>query len=209
MYDTYKAIYKLSKLKYPNARTNARTNERMDICTPRAAFAAENVLVTHYLKCHQNSNVYSCTYCEEDFFQIPVLKKHLLESHNQDVTSTTCSECGEKFSSSHYLYKHKRVAHRNIIDTCDICNKKFNYRYLKKYMDIVHLQTSTKFTCETCGVERTNKVSFEDHVRIHFQTAKTEICIKCGKPFLTEIQLKSHFRTSHGETKYKCDVTKP
>ena len=73
-------------------------------------------------------------------------------------------------------------------------------------MDIVHLQTSTKFTCETCGVERTNKVSFEDHVRIHFQTAKTEICIKCGKPFLTEIQLKSHFRTSHGETKYKCDV---
>ena len=25
MYDTYKAIYKLSKLKYPNARTNKRT----------------------------------------------------------------------------------------------------------------------------------------------------------------------------------------
>ena len=37
MYDTYKAIYKLSKLKYPNEPTNGRT----DICTPRAAFAAE------------------------------------------------------------------------------------------------------------------------------------------------------------------------
>ena len=38
MYNTYKAIYKLSKLKYPNTRTDGRT----DICTPRAAFAAEN-----------------------------------------------------------------------------------------------------------------------------------------------------------------------
>jgi len=42
MYDTYKAIYKLSKLKYPNTRTNGQTNWRTDICTPRAAFAAEN-----------------------------------------------------------------------------------------------------------------------------------------------------------------------
>ena len=28
MYDTYKAIYKLSKLKYPHGRTDGRTNER-------------------------------------------------------------------------------------------------------------------------------------------------------------------------------------
>jgi len=28
MYDTYKAIYKLSKLKYPHERTDERTDER-------------------------------------------------------------------------------------------------------------------------------------------------------------------------------------
>ena len=28
MYDTYKAIYKLSKLKYPHGRTDERTDER-------------------------------------------------------------------------------------------------------------------------------------------------------------------------------------
>ena len=46
MYNTYKAIYKLSKLKYPDKRTDERTDERTDgqtdICTPKAAFAAEN-----------------------------------------------------------------------------------------------------------------------------------------------------------------------
>ena len=39
MYNTNKAIYKLSKLKYPDERTDGRT----DICTPWAAFAAENL----------------------------------------------------------------------------------------------------------------------------------------------------------------------
>ena len=40
MWDTYKAIYKLSKLKYPDERTDERT----DICASWAAFAAENPL---------------------------------------------------------------------------------------------------------------------------------------------------------------------
>ena len=43
MYETYKAIYKLSKLKYPDGRTNGRTGGRTDICASWAAFAAENI----------------------------------------------------------------------------------------------------------------------------------------------------------------------
>ena len=38
MYDTYKASYKLSKLTVTDTQTDTPT----DICTPRAAFAAEN-----------------------------------------------------------------------------------------------------------------------------------------------------------------------
>ena len=38
----YLAIYRLSKLDLTDERTDERTNGRMDICTSRAAFAAEN-----------------------------------------------------------------------------------------------------------------------------------------------------------------------
>ena len=43
MHNTYKSIYKLSKLKYPNGRTDEQTDEQTDIFTPRAAFVAEKI----------------------------------------------------------------------------------------------------------------------------------------------------------------------
>ena len=55
MYDTYKAIYELSKLKYPDERTNEQT----DICTPRAAFAAEKEYIKENIKHIPNNEVRS------------------------------------------------------------------------------------------------------------------------------------------------------
>ena len=82
------------------------------------------------------------------------------------------------------------------------CDKFYRSKaHLRNHMNNVH--EKSLFTCNICGVKRTNKFNLKIHVMKHNIAEKTIKCEVCDKYFYTDHERRHHSRI-HNKDRYMC-----
>ena len=102
----------------------------------------------------------------------------------------SCKTCGNRFSFSSSLSRHKRI-HTSVRPfACDQCDKKFSINYDL----VVHKRVHSKpFACDQCEKKFVHKFSLVEHKRTH-TVVKPFSSDKCGKSFTAKSILSSHLK---------------
>ncbi|XP_067870054.1 zinc finger protein 585A-like [Heterodontus francisci] len=116
----------------------------------------------------------------------------------------TCSVCGQDFSQSSDLSKHKCSDTGEKQCKHGDCGKGLNYPVkLETHPDSHTLERP--FTCSVCGKGFTKSSNLLTHQRIH-TGERPFTCSECGKGFTTSSDLLKHQRVHTGERPFTCSV---
>ena len=138
---------------------------------------------------------YSCELCGKTFPSIRAYKRHVIQSHEEDINrDLKCQRCNEKYASLETLNKH--LCKREKVP-CPKCGKYYPRKGLTKHM-LIHSEKNLK--CELCEYKTSDKDHLTFHKKIHGE--KKYICDICSKGFSNKIILKGHIRTH--EEKVTC-----
>ncbi|XP_069363490.1 zinc finger protein 585B-like [Maniola hyperantus] len=149
---------------------------------------------------------YTCYFCKNDYLNPKDLKKHTIETHNDDdieeickgkplryylvkldITDLACRICDEEIYTLKELFDHLE-SHGKIIYR-DINNRIIPFRF-----------DNEKHKCTICSVEFSKFKRLHDHLNTHF---RNYICKFCSTGFITLGMLSSH-EASHKIGVYEC-----
>ncbi|XP_069469602.1 oocyte zinc finger protein XlCOF6-like isoform X2 [Ambystoma mexicanum] len=175
---------------------------------------------------------HSCTECEQRFFRVAELKKHM--AVHKKPSSSVCSLCGQAFECRRQMNRHHKRAHQkqNVYvrkkrrkaqgsglshtdteDTakprkgpnefgCNICSRKCSSKLALQRHMGVHGGVKP-FNCQHCDYKTRLKASLIQHMRIH--TGETPFrCGMCSYASIDASSLRRHCRTHTSEKPYKC-----
>ncbi|KOB64918.1 Uncharacterized protein OBRU01_23317 [Operophtera brumata] len=147
-----------------------------DICCRRYSFQCH---LRRHLKSHyqlkKREKPYSCDACE----------------------GSSCSECGNKFSTMRALKKHMAIHKGDRVQfACSLCNKTFTQKYNWALHMRSHAGHVKYFPCSLCDKAFTTK---KDTIAF--------VCGMCERPFSQKPNLVRHINTMHEESKrFACDL---
>ncbi|XP_062538414.1 transcription factor grauzone-like [Armigeres subalbatus] len=170
-----------------------------------------------------------CSMCPKMFTHLKFLKTHE-RYHNR---RWLCEICNKKFiCEANLKYHHKTIHTKELNYVCHVCARTFNiyssYRSHLETHDVspkkkpqkppvqcpvcnawtgklshhMRLHSGTQ-TCEICGKECKNAISYRYHMKNH--EMGDFVCSVCGKGFKREITLKEHMASHTGVSLYSCD----
>ncbi|XP_067894324.1 LOW QUALITY PROTEIN: uncharacterized protein [Heterodontus francisci] len=114
----------------------------------------------------------------------------------------TCSVCGQGFSQSSGLSKHKRSHTGKKPCKYGDCGKGLNYPMELETHPRSH-SLERPFTCLECGKGFTKTSALLTHERVH-TGERPFACSECGKGFTTSSNLLTHQRVHTGERPFSC-----
>nr|XP_029733254.1 transcription factor grauzone-like [Aedes albopictus] len=177
----------------------------------------------------EENKTFQCSVCSKIFARQTFLNAHE-RYHNP---KWHCEICDKRFVCESYLTQHHKLIHtKELSYVCHVCARTFhNYSTYRSHLEThdtsikkkphkprvqcplcdawtlklshhMRLHSGTK-TCEICGEECKNKVTYRYHMKNH----KTGdfICTVCDKSFKREIGLKEHMASHTGDVLYSCD----
>lgn len=158
------------------------------------------------IRCHRGIG-YTCSFCPSQFAEPADLKKHTLESHDEntkstfmvgkimqtyvvklDITNLRCEMCENNVDSIEEMMQHLTTEH----------DKKFNFD-IKSHIIPFRFDSET-FKCVSCSKECNNFKVLLEHMNVHFGN---HVCEICGCGFVNISKLQTHgYRHKTGE--FKC-----
>ncbi|XP_075224327.1 uncharacterized protein LOC142326076 isoform X8 [Lycorma delicatula] len=115
-----------------------------------------------------------------------------------------CSMCGMTFETKEEVKKHKYEFHYKV--KCDLCNRRFQNRHLKRHKQLVHSGNIKYVACRICGKLLKDSLYVEAHIkRIHESTGdKTFKCDNCDKHFTSISAKENHKKLVHNSVQKVC-----
>ena len=165
-------------------------------------------VIKHFSSNHKTqTNIIFCNECQQAFYEIRHLRKHLLVLHEKGIPMECCLMCGESFEHYRKAVHHMKVIHQNLKVRCskNQCHKLFdNMEQLKLHLE-THIIPDTQI-CPECGKEfkKCQNAELKRHVTLHSMTEEQFNCSLCDSKFFFENDLKNHVDKKHIK-KYKCE----
>lgn len=136
------------------------------------------------------------------------LETSIHEAFHENNGLLHCNSCTYTTRNKNTLRGHKQ-SHKEKNVECDLCNKKFTFKYqVKKHMN-VHSPTKT-YICDSCAKEFRTKIAFEEHrVQVHGDAGKYKCTIdNCQKQFCRKGKYQDHIESHLGLKEYVCTLCK-
>lgn len=141
-----------------------------------------------------------CNICFDRFPTSQSKQRHMMEKHDEPVTTFPCPECGMVFKKRDAFRQHYVLTHTEDHFPCAQCDQKFSsQRNLKKHL-VLH-SGEKLFECNVCNKSFKRKSGLNQHQWIHAEVKKHS-CHLCDKHFNQRVCWKSHMRSRHPEL---CD----
>ncbi|XP_078426129.1 uncharacterized protein LOC144698081 [Cetorhinus maximus] len=149
---------------------------------------------------HSGEKLYTCSVCGQGFSQSSGLLRHK-HSHNRGKP-WKCGDCGKGFRTPSELEIHQRSHTGERPFTCSECGKGFIHSSTLLTHQRVHTGERL-FTCSKCGKGFTRSSNLLRHQQVH--TGETPFtCSKCGKRFTRSSTLLQHQQVHAGERPFTC-----
>lgn len=175
--------------------------------------------------------LFSCQHCKQKFVTSESLEKHEADSHVH-----ICSICGESFTLTSQLCRHKEQQHRDAVLTCQKCGRLCSTKGALRKHNARHVERERgHYACDQCGKKFTaqstlyhhkrgihsglqpyhckicdKRFNFNHSLKLHLLRHKGErphACKLCDKSYLTASHLKNHVQAVHGNVrKFQCPV---
>lgn len=142
-----------------------------------------------------------CKFCQKLFARKQNIRVHI-RLHSDNPKPFKCDVCGHAFGFTNALRKHIQVRHMNqkpeATHKCELCDKSFSKRSLKRHMDNVHVDPNYRpFICSYCGKGFPTKTRLSIHVIDHKYYGKYR-CKLCPKHYARPHQFRDHINKAHG-----------
>nr|XP_019533154.2 PR domain zinc finger protein 5-like [Aedes albopictus] len=163
-------------------------------------FTHQKFLNTH-IRYHNRR--WHCEICNKRFICEATLKVHHKSIHTKEL-KYVCHVCARTFhiysTYRSHLETHDESAKKKPPKPrvqCSVCNA-----WTQKLGHHMLLHSGTQ-TCDICGKECKNEISYRYHMKNH--ETGDHMCSVCGKGFKREITLKEHMASHTGDVLYSCD----
>mgnify|MGYP002051256855 CR=1 FL=1 len=191
-------------------------------------FQQESGLKRHFDKCHSENSV-QCPSCDKSFSQKYTLDKHIQSAHELKK----CSLCDASFKKAIGLKRHITTVHEETGIMCNICEKPFTSRNLKRHIEEVHekkiagrcpmcdkgfsqihslqrhiesVHEGRKYMCSLCGLELSGSAGLRKHNLTVHERKRSHMCTICGKDFSQGPHLKRHTEAVHEKKQHSCPI---
>lgn len=158
---------------------------------------------------HYDGSGYVCMLCPKIYPQVPDLKEHVLEEHDEidksscmegytarnflvklDITNLYCLLCYNKIDTLENLMEHLATEHKKVIHT-DIPNHILPF----KFMD-------NRFNCLYCPKVFQHFKHVQEHMNIHYTNY---VCDLCNATYVNK-QLLNRHALKHRTGEFKCSL---
>ena len=155
-----------------------------------------------------------CRHCDQIFFSVDILRKHIYQLHNIIVPKNNCLMCDREFEHERSLKSHMAHGHIGLKIKCNglFCGELFDtdeeyqIHFLEKH------EKADEYTCHICGkvFSSNQRASFNRHVDSHSLDGKQKPefeCKQCPKAFFFETDLNKHLTsTTHSGRTFPCSI---
>lgn len=140
----------------------------------------------------------SCTFSPND------LLKHFRAVHKGTLPTYPCDLCEFVTNEFPVLQRH-RIAHRNTLVTCELCNDDIQYSLLllTRHYIVCH-SVNGQFTCDWCKFTTMDAGTFVQH--IHHHNERHWKCSKCRHLSLNEEDHQKHVKAHSGTFPFTCPI---
>lgn len=143
--------------------------------------------------------VYACSDCDRQYASQYLLDTHRKHAHKE--RDNVCNICGNAFKMKNQLMNHMKLhLEKNI--PCPHCDKKY-----ARHFDLnVHLRSHTgelPYACHLCEKRFAIKVRLTYHLQKHYGIK--HYCKECGAEFNSKQKLKAH-SFKHTGMPYRCEL---
>ena len=163
---------------------NNEFQKSCDLCNK--IFDSENDLQKHWNQDHtilekiqtvtsicHNCNIEFKSASELNCHQINCLSNNIIKYFKCDICTNNNEEIN--WHSSNSLRKHIAEFHNLVLNICEICGQKFNFKYqIEEHKKSVHEESEIRsFVCNYCGKVLATKTTLNGHIgRMHEPTGK-------------------------------------
>ena len=171
-------------------RHSSAKQYKCDICF--VTLKSETSLFTHKINKHsEESGIYRCPHCPNEYQMIQSLSAHLKFSHlGHKKVERPCSVCGKMYDI--HRLKHHENTHKAKKIKCDRCPAVFNSEsYLKRHKK--RHDKDYSLYCEQCGKGFYGSKALQDHRRIH-TGEKPYACTICSYRCNVNVNLDKHMK---------------
>jgi KRAB domain-containing zinc finger protein len=156
-------------------------------------------IIPHMRQRHCN---FACPLCGQRFTNEEKMNRHVATKHdpNGEERTFACDECDLKFKSSNHLRSHKAIHASNDEKpfTCEICSKRFSFRFvLNSHIKQAH-NKSERFACPFCDRKFKALNIMKHHAEREHGEDCVYLCTTCPEKFKTRNELRNHEKLTHG-----------
>lgn len=205
----------LSSHKKSHADSKATHRHACDLC-PKS-FPSKFHLSEHK-NVHLNLTPYPCGICGKKFHRRIQLRQHRI-IHSQ--SSYECPQCGVAFNRRGNMTQHMKRHMKELKFTCKVCKESFQtlsevvqHRRQHTEQELTNFtkeppgpsgsQPDTKFQCEICNKQLSNRRTLDYHVRSYHTQERPYHCQYCTESFVSREGCLVHERHHTGEKPYSC-----
>ena len=161
---------------------------------------------------HLGYKPFKCDQCDKVYGNKTILKRHILNAHQNNEEKFPCEQCGKLFASKEYLNNHLKNMHNRSPSEkkfkCNKCERAYRYKCdLQGHERVVHSNETQAFSCEKCGQQFSWKSGLRMHLQSVHEGVKEIECQFCKRKFYNKATRDNHEKGVHLKIKdMKCYV---
>ena len=142
-----------------------------------------------------------CHKCDLPIYPLGKYNRHVKYYHEKALV---CHECGQRFTLTNGLVKHRLNHHKYFPKNCEYCGHFFTTKEeLKDHVKFQHKEVTQE---KLVAYEMHGKfVKHEQHTEpVHDKIGGDFLCDQCGKNIESKAKLEFHSQVHPGDCAYKC-----